>query len=136
MGEMVLGLLSIQEAGPVARMGPVTSSSKGGLGSVSGMSPIIVRADSVEGADSIGPGTMADLFIRVGSTETNSERAGGSVAVMGTMAVPTVAVPLTPWWCQFHCGNACGTVAVPGAPWQCQWHSTSASSTVAVIVAL
>ena len=41
--------LSIQEAGPVARMGPVTSSSEGGLGSVSGMSPIIVRADSVEG---------------------------------------------------------------------------------------
>ena len=27
-------------SGPVARMGPVTSSSEGGLGSVSGMSPI------------------------------------------------------------------------------------------------
>ena len=84
--------LSIQDAGPVARMGPVTSSSEGGLGSVSGMSPIIVRADSVEGTDSIGPGTMAGSFIRVGSAETNTERAEGSVTGMGTGSVGTGSV--------------------------------------------
>ena len=36
----------------------------------------------MEGTDSIGPGTMVGSFIRVGSAETNTERAEGSVAGM------------------------------------------------------
>ena len=84
--------LNIPEAGPVARMGTVMSSSEGGLGSVSGMSAIIVRADSVKETDSIGPGTMAGSFIRAGSAETNSERAAGSIAGMGTGSVETGSV--------------------------------------------
>ena len=44
------------------------------------------------GTDSIGPGTMAGSFIRAGSAETNSERAAGSVAGMGTGSVGTGSV--------------------------------------------